>query len=169
MTFLVVPDSDQQVVLKNVQKYKCEVIVVSKEDRTSKFEQWRIASATCTVPASSSSRDDAAVRGSQVLSKQPSAEAPQTPKASPDARSPGASSAAAGTEIAIPRERKFFSVSQGMFVIGSDSQSGDSDAEALDCGSLAEASSTNAVPHSEVLSKQPSAEAPKTRKASLDV
>ena len=122
MTFLAVPDSDQQVVLKNVQRYKCEVIVVSKEDRTSKFEQWRIATATCTVPASSISRDDAAVRGSQVLSKQPIAEAPQTQKASPDARRPGASSAAVATGIAIPRKRKFFSVSQGMWVTASDSQ-----------------------------------------------
>ena len=141
---------------------------MSKEDRTSKFEQWRIATATCTVPASSSSRDDAAVRGSQVLSKQPSAEAPQTPQASPDARSPGASSAAAATENAIPRKRKFFSVSQGMFVIGSDSQSGESDAEASDGGSIAEASSRNAVPDSQVLSKAPRAEAPQKPKASPD-
>ena len=89
MTFIAVPDSDQQVVLENVQKHKCEVIVVSKEDRTSKFEQWRIAAATCTVPASSSSRDDATVQDAQVLSKEQRAEAPQKQKASQDARSPG--------------------------------------------------------------------------------
>ena len=109
MSFIAVPDSDQQVVLENVQKHKCEVIVVSKEDRTSKFEQWRIAAATCTVPVSSSSRDDATVPDAQELSKEQRAEAPQKQRASQDARSPGASSAAAGNEPATPRRRKFSS------------------------------------------------------------
>ena len=42
-------------------------------------------------------------------------------------------------------KRKFFSVSQGMFVIGSDSQSGETDAEASDGRSIAKASSTDAA------------------------
>ena len=42
-------------------------------------------------------------------------------------------------------KRKFFRVSQGMLDIGSDSQSGESDAEASDGRSIAKASSTDAA------------------------
>ena len=145
MTFIAVPDSEQQVILENVQKHKCEVIVVSKEDRTSKFEQWRTAAATCTVPASSSSRDDATVPDAQELSKEQNAEAPQKQRASQDARSPGASSVAAGNELAIPRKRKFSSSPKVTSAIPGDMQRADSDGEASDGSSIAISSSTNAA------------------------
>ena len=113
MKCINVPESDQAVILQAVQDLNCEVIVVTKADRTLELWELREAAAASTVPTSRSSRDDAAARGPEVLSKQP--------------------------------KRKFFSVSQGMFVDDSDSQSGKSDAEASDGGSIAKVSSTDAA------------------------
>ena len=89
MKFINVPESDQEMILLNVQKLKCEVIVVTKADRTSAFMQWRCAVTTATVPASSSSCAVATVHDANEHSKEQRANAPEKPKASEDARSPG--------------------------------------------------------------------------------
>ena len=89
MKFINVLESDQEVILLNVQKLKCEVIVVTKADRTSEFMAWRPAVTTATVPASSSSCAVATIHGAKELRKEQKADAPEEPKASEDTRSPG--------------------------------------------------------------------------------
>ena len=67
MKFIQVPEADQAVILRNVQELQCEVIVVTKADKTSAFMQWRSAVTTITIPASSISCVVATVHEAQEL------------------------------------------------------------------------------------------------------
>ena len=132
MKFIHVPEADQAMILRNVQELQCQVIVVTKADRTSAFRQSRSAVTTATVPASSSSCAVATLHDTEELGKEQKANVPQTQKSSEDARSPGASSVADGTETATPRKRKLLTSPKVMSSIPGGTDGGGSDGEASD-------------------------------------